>query len=122
MATILNRARFIVSRAIGNETTPAAPTTKPAKAPRKSYHAVEIVAGDDCCELVSRYTGKRYLSSEAPVVPLKGCDAGECLCRYIHHADRRRRERRTSDVAVTVDEYAGQERRQGKKRGRRATD
>ena len=122
MATLLKRARFIVNRAIRSE-APAGKAAAPAVAPRKSFHAVEIVAGDDCCELVNRYTGKRYLSGEAPALPLQGCTADECVCRYIHHADRRKRERRTSDIAVTVDEYVGQERRTDvKKRGRRSTD
>ncbi len=122
MATILERARGMVNRAIGSGTTAPARPARTVVPPRKSYHAVEIVAGDDCCELVRRYTGKRFLSGEAPVVPLQGCDAGECLCRYIHHADRRKKDRRTSDMAVTVDQYSGAERRAGKKRGRRATD
>lgn len=121
MATILERARFIVNRAIGSGTARTSPSA-PSVAPRRSYHAVEIVAGDDCCEIVRRYTGKRFLSGEAPVVPLQGCQAAECLCRYIHHEDRRQRERRTSDMAVTVDEYSGAERRAEEKRGRRATD
>jgi hypothetical protein len=122
MASILDRARLAVTRVTGAETAPAKVPAAPAVKPRRSFHAVEIVAGDDCCELVRRYTGKRYLSAEAPAVPLNGCDAAECMCRYVHHADRRKRQRRTSDLAVTVDEYGGSERRSGGKRGRRATD
>jgi hypothetical protein len=121
MATILERARSIIT--LGKSArADAGGAARKAKPVRKSFHAVEIVVGDDCCEVVRRYTGKRFLSGEAPVIPLQGCNAQECLCRYIHHADRRKRERRTSDVAITVDEYSGGERRREKRRGRRATD
>jgi len=122
MASIIDRARLVMTRVTGSESAPTKTPPAPVAKPRRSFHAVEIVAGDDCCELVRRYPGKRYLSAEAPAVPLKGCDATECMCRYIHHADRRKRQRRTSDLAVTVDEYSGAERRDGGKRGRRASD
>ena len=122
MASILDRARLVMTRVTGAETIPKKDPVTPVKKPRRSFHAVEIIVGDDCCELVRRYTGKRYLSAEAPAVPLQGCDAAECMCRYIHHADRRKQQRRTSDLAVTVDEYGGAERRSGGKRGRRASD
>ncbi len=118
MVTLLNRAREVVGRA--RKTSEPEQPSAPARP--KRYNAVEIVTGSDCCRAVLRMTGRRYLCHEAPVLPVQGCTAEECLCRYLHHADRRKGERRTSDVAVTVDEYSGSERRRGKRRGRRSTD
>jgi hypothetical protein len=119
MATLLNRARFVVGRALG--TPEPAPAPAQAVPKPKRYCAVEIVTGADCCKAVLKLTGRRYLGHEAPPLPVKGCTIEECLCRYLHHPDRRKGERRTSDVAVTVDEYSGNERR-NVRRGRRATD
>jgi hypothetical protein len=36
----------------------------------------------------------RFLSGEAPPLPLPGCTAPRCLCRYAHYEDRRARDRR----------------------------
>jgi hypothetical protein len=50
------------------------------------YHAV---AGKDCCDAAQALRGQRFLSAEAPKVPLKGCTAGRCTCTYAHFDDRR---------------------------------
>jgi hypothetical protein len=62
----------------------------------------------------------RFLSSEAPALPLAGCDARACTCRYRHHEDRRSSLRRAADVVSSGAYWAGQERR--KSIGRRSTD
>jgi hypothetical protein len=53
------------------------------------YHAVSIKAGPGCSRTGSSYGGQRYLSTEAPTIPLPTCDARNCRCRYLHHEDRR---------------------------------
>ena len=58
------------------------------------YHSVMIAAGGQCCATVRTLTGVRFLSREAPLLPLAGCDAGECRCRYVHFVDRRDDDRR----------------------------
>jgi hypothetical protein len=63
------------------------------------YHAVSIVAGPSCRQTELRYGLNRYLSREAPVIPLPTCDTENCRCRYVHHEDRRDGvERRHRDV------------------------
>jgi hypothetical protein len=64
------------------------PTAKPAANP---YHAVEIKPGTACCLAVQALAGKRHLSSEKPPkLPVQECTRMEaCLCRYLHHPDRR---------------------------------
>jgi hypothetical protein len=53
------------------------------------YHAVSIEAGPKCCAAARDIDGKRFLSSAAPMLPLKECTAKICQCRYVHHNDRR---------------------------------
>jgi hypothetical protein len=53
------------------------------------YHAVSIEPGPRCCAEARAQEGRRYLSSAAPMLPLKGCTNATCQCRYVHHDDRR---------------------------------
>jgi hypothetical protein len=98
---------------------PAAET--PRKVPQK-FHAVSIVPGVRACSQAQALQGQRFLSSEAPPLPLKKCDYPRCQCRYEHHEDRRKGNRRAHDLSVSIDGYAGTERRETAKRGRRKTD
>jgi hypothetical protein len=64
----------------------------------------------------------RFLSGEAPLLPLPQCGAGSsCPCAYKHHDDRRGQPRRAEEVTGLRRPNPGpQERRQ--QRGRRSTD
>lgn len=63
---------------------------RPAAAPMsKRWHAVTIVPQRNACEAASKAAGLRYLSAEAPPLPLPGCNAVECKCYYHHYRDRR---------------------------------
>lgn len=64
------------------------------QAVRSSYHCVEVKTGLHACETAHRLGGVRYLSDEAPVLPVSGCTAHKCTCRYVHHDDRRDDDRR----------------------------
>ncbi|HEY0683363.1 MAG TPA: hypothetical protein VGD45_13600 [Steroidobacter sp.] len=92
---------------------------KPA-APANPYHAVSVLPGADACAAAYRFSGQRYLSRQAPRLPLPSCDVQACGCRFKHHKDRRSGPRRNSDVGMVMAGYSGQERRRS--RGRRATD
>jgi hypothetical protein len=83
------------------------------------WHAVSVVPCRGACGAARQSNGVRYLSKSAPALPLTGCTATACTCRYRHHEDRRRALRRASDVMVTA-QWAGRERREA--RGRRLTD
>jgi hypothetical protein len=53
-----------------------------------------------CCA-VAAIAGQRYLSEEAPVLPLPDCDMPrECRCVYQHFTDRRTDKRRESDEGL----------------------
>jgi hypothetical protein len=66
-----------------------------AKGPEKlSSHstackAVSIHSYKDRCSAAKQIAGQRFLSSEAPAIPLKSCTSEACHCVYMHHTDRR---------------------------------
>lgn len=59
------------------------------------YHAVTISPCRGACSRARALWNIRYLSKEAPRLPLSGCDARPCHCRYLHYDDRRTEERRS---------------------------
>jgi hypothetical protein len=84
------------------------------------FHAVAIIAKTSSCEPARAKHGARYLSREAPPLPLPTCPWPEkCPCRFEKFDDRRQDDRR--DIASSGRWYAGDERRRTP-RGRRVTD
>ena len=63
------------------------------------FHAVSIKADANACDAAKALVGKRYLSEAAPRLPLPGCGAATCTCRFAHHADRRNGRDRRSPFA-----------------------
>jgi hypothetical protein len=84
------------------------------------WHAVGIIPCLDACGAAQSVRNVRYLSQEAPTLPLKGCTAGKCTCRYRHFQDRRGSPRRDADIIGPRMGFAGRERRLA--HGRRSTD
>lgn len=63
------------------------------------WHAVSVTTGRWCCEAARGVLDARFLSREAPRLPLTHCSAPEaCTCAYKHHADRRGSPRRKDDI------------------------
>lgn len=64
------------------------------------FHAVSIEPAKACCAEAQAIGSQRFLSDEAPSLPLPKCGVQECGCRYVHHADRRSgaRDRRLGPV------------------------
>ena len=62
-----------------------------AKTPDKTavFHAVSLKYSMSACDAAKAMTGRRFLSSAAPQLPLPECDAMECRCGFAHHSDRR---------------------------------
>ena len=54
------------------------------------FHAVSIHPTVQGCAAAAAIKGKRFLSAEAPGLPLGECTAAICHCTYAHHVDRRR--------------------------------
>ncbi len=115
MAGVLKRARQL----LGDQAEAGAVKTKRAVNP---YHAVTIAPGAYACSAAQGLQKKRFLSREAPVLPLKACDEARCECRYAHHDDRRKGPRRANEMGVSIDGHGGEDQRVSAKRGRRKTD
>lgn len=82
------------------------------------FHAVEIRYTNHACQAAQDTRGKRYVSAEAPILPLGQCDRpDQCQCRYQHHEDRRAGSRRDADNGLpTQSDTRHDEQRQVKDR------
>src|ERR1700693_2283500 len=87
-------------------------------------HAVSVVAGPVACPATVGLRHKRFLSDEAPSLPLPECSSPwRCKCIYRHFSDRRATPRRATDRGASSSPKVGNERREKLgKRGRRADD
>jgi hypothetical protein len=86
------------------------------------YQAVSIRARASACEAARACGTERFLSLEAPSLPLNDCSKpAQCQCRYRHHGDRRDEPRRDADAGLPGQPWHVEERRAGGG-GRRATD
>ena len=54
-----------------------------------AFHAVSIRPSGESCASIHAMKMQRFLSEEAPGLPLENCCAAECQCKYVHHVDRR---------------------------------
>ena len=92
------------------------------------WHAVGIGTGVSCCKAAVFLRETRFLSTQAPPLPLQGCtQPRSCRCKYKHYSDRRSGPRRVTESELFQNALSrhkaaawAQERRAT--RGRRATD
>jgi hypothetical protein len=73
---------------------PAAPRAVAAAAPQSvrlsnPWHAVCIQPVGKRCAAATALVGQRFLSRDAPRLPLADCDQPACQCHYRHYDDRR---------------------------------
>ena len=64
-------------------------TTKLRSNANTKYHAVSIKYSGRVCDAAKDLSGRRFLASAAPKIPLPECDVLACSCRFVHHKDRR---------------------------------
>lgn len=96
---------------------------KQSQQPRNPWRAVEIVPDfHGYCAASKSLRGKRFLCDEAPALPLPGCTAADCQCRYKHFADRRSGPRRADEQGMHVHLAANLPVERRTNRGRRSTD
>jgi hypothetical protein len=86
------------------------------------YHAVSVVPCPGACPAARGLKGKRFLSREAPSLPLANCSVAGCRCAYRHHDDRRAEDRRGGErrMGQAAATRSGPDRRRSL--GRRVTD
>jgi hypothetical protein len=89
---------------------------------KPKWHAVEVVAPRSACAAAQSLKGQRFLSAEAPLLPLAECTRSAlCTCIYRKYPDRRVEARREpDDTPLRRAAVPAPERR--RRRGRRATD
>jgi hypothetical protein len=80
-----NRSKSLAKRAVAVRTS-------------SQWHAVAIKPKGECCDAVQARRATRFLSSDAPKLPLPECSTSDtCTCVYKHHADRRVEPRRQDE-------------------------
>jgi hypothetical protein len=80
-----------------NKPKSTASATSAARA-TSHWHAVAIKPKGQCCDAVQAHRSARYLSNDAPRLPLTECSTSDtCTCIYKHHADRRAQPRREAE-------------------------
>jgi len=87
---------------------------------RNPWHAVSIVVRANACAAALQNRGTRFLSREAPRLPLSACTClTACTCTYRHHDDRRAGPRRANEsggvsrgVPPLKDQRSGRGRRE----------
>jgi len=119
-------AYLYVRRSRQRVETPRKLKLPPIKLSRKNtrYHAVMIVCADQACEAARSRAGIKYLSGEAPALPLADCclNGGintvvTCMCRYEHYEDRREDDDRRSLFGNRNGPVGKLDQRSGSRRG-----
>jgi hypothetical protein len=67
--------------------------------PNSRWRAVSILATESSCEAARALRAVRFLSADAPRLPLLDCTCyASCPCAYKHHGDRRSYTRRKDEL------------------------
>ncbi len=91
------------------------------KADRR-WHAVSVKPAPGACTAAASGKSRRWLSREAPMLPLPGCTKPDaCHCTYAHHDDRRAGGRRAEEVDAFIQRPPVVNERRAR-RNRRDTD
>ena len=61
----------------------------------RDFRAVTVQARSGACKAAIALQDQVFLAREAPSLPLAGCNAGNCGCRYQYLDDRRQEDRRS---------------------------
>ncbi|MEZ5498408.1 MAG: hypothetical protein R3E77_03140 [Steroidobacteraceae bacterium] len=90
--------------------------------PAGQWHAVSVVPHQGSCAAAVLLRHERFLSREAPPLPLAKCSCpGTCPCTYRHFSDRRQGPRRGALITGARDRRSDTAERRNS-RGRRKGD
>lgn len=95
-------------------------TTHKAPSPAQ-WHAVSVNSCRNACKAVQDVQDKRFLSREAPLLPLINCTNAQCTCSFIHFSDRRAGKKRRAE-SVRYSDSNTKDKRVQKPKGRRKLD
>jgi hypothetical protein len=83
-----------------------------------SFGSVEIRTRKGACEAARSLEGQRFLSKEAPALPLTGCAAPQCSCSFAKLSDRRTDSRRLEHGGLSASFFQAVNRRAERERRR----
>jgi len=86
---------------------------------QKEFAAVSIKTGPRACAAANYLKGKRFLSNQAPALPLSKCDISDCQCKYAYFRDRRSEDDRRYPSAIMRGVFSEKDKRQNPVSGRR---
>ncbi len=90
--------------------------------PSTKWHAVTVVLRETSCAAAALCRNSKFLSGQAPKLPLPACPHPEaCQCTYRHFEDRRCGPRRNAEVNPSLGDTKPDTNRR-KQGGRRARD
>ena len=95
--------------------------SRPAKAGGR-FAGVEIRTHAGACQAAQALVGQRYLTKDAPALPLPKCDAARCTCTFSKLQDRRTEGRRLDFGGLHASQFLATNRRSKRDRRRAATD
>lgn len=75
-------------------------STRRSPTQHNPFHCVTIEGSAGACKAVMALSGQRFLSKDAPDLPLRACNVDLCECRYVHYDDRRHDVRRSADIGL----------------------
>lgn len=113
---------FLRRRYVSNP-PPAPNTVRRSSKPDNAYHAVSIKFASNACMAAKDLAGTRFLSNEAPMLPLPECNVNNCECHFAHHPDRRTgKDRRSpftpSGFSASTGNFEQERREDDRRRGR----
>ena len=87
------------------------------------YHSVAIKYAENACDAAKAMTGRRFLATAAPRLPLPECDYSKCTCAFAHYDDRRSGgERRSPFASGSATGATGKQGAERRKRNDRRKD
>ena len=110
-------AYWLVSRDRVATTDRAPPKAKPAGG---RFGAVEIRVRTGACRAARELEGQRFLSKEAPALPLPACTVAQCSCKFTKWSDRRSEHRRLEHGGLSASIFLANNRRTKRERRRAA--
>jgi len=84
------------------------------------FGAVEIRIRSGACQAARSLEGQRFLSKEAPTLPLPACTAAQCTCKFAKWSDRRSESRRLEHGGLSASIFLASNRRAKRERRRAA--
>jgi hypothetical protein len=110
-------AYWLVSRRRAATTDRVPAKAKPAGG---RFGAVEIRVRAGACQAARALEGRRYLSKEAPALPLPACTVAQCSCKFTKWSDRRAEHRRLEHGGLSASIFLANNRRMKRERRRAA--